>query len=57
MLARFSVLLLDTMAENKPVNVEETVDDDNLHDELDFYDFLEVISDKIDGITRQSTAA
>ena len=41
-----------TMAENT------LVDDDNLHDdELDFYDFLEVISDKIDGITQQSTAA
>ena len=47
----FRPVLRYTMAENKPV------DDDNLPDELDFYDFLEVISDKIDGITQQSTVA
>ena len=29
--------------------------DENLDDELDFYDFLEAVSDKMDTITHQST--
>ena len=31
--------------------------DENLDDELDFYDFLEAVSDKMDTITHQSTFA
>ncbi len=39
------------------VSTEENSGDENLNEveeELDFYDFLEVVSDKIDNITTQS---
>ncbi len=39
------------------VSTEENSSDENLNEveeELDFYDFLEVVSDKIDNITTQS---
>ena len=32
----------------------ETSSDENLNEDLDFYDFLEAVSDKIDTITNQS---
>jgi len=38
------------MTKNKNSNEEDISDDD----ELDFYDFVETISDKIDSITDQS---
>lgn len=33
---------------------EETSGDENLNDDLDFYDFLEAVSDQIDDITHES---
>ena len=32
----------------------ETNNEENLTDELDFYDFLEAVSDKVDAITQRS---
>ena len=47
--------LLD-MTESQDIEEETSSSEENLteEDELDFYDFLEVVSDKIDNITTQS---
>jgi hypothetical protein len=36
---------------------EETSSDENINDDSDFYDFLESVSDRIDGITNQSKSS
>ena len=44
------------MTESQDIEEETSSSEENLteEDELDFYDFLEVVSDKIDNITTQS---
>jgi hypothetical protein len=42
------------MSEDNNRNDEESSGDENLNEDVDFYDFLEAVADKIDTITSDS---
>ena len=49
----FLLDMTELNTDDQEVMNEENLNDDD-EDELDFYDFLEVVSDRIDNITTQS---